>query len=147
MEKTRVWASDWINRLPKTIQRPALCACATNKQPAERNGREPTVAVRFVQVLSCLCLGGCSKCTSCPCAGLYGWLSALHVWTCACAYWKYVPCLVTSWTCKYRTRLPHTNWAGAGGILSGPKAPPDSATANSLVLQSRELDALANFSL
>ena len=42
-------------------------------------------------------------------------------------------------------RLPRTNWARAGGIPSGPEAPPDFATANSLVLQSPQLGTLANF--
>lgn len=43
-------------------------------------------------------------------------------------------------------RLPRTNWAGAGGIALGPEAPPDSATAHGLVLQSSPLETLANFS-
>lgn len=42
-------------------------------------------------------------------------------------------------------RLPCTNWAGKGGIPSGPEAPPDSATANGLVLRSPQFETLANF--
>lgn len=132
----------------KTVQKPVLCVCATHKQPVGRNSSEPTVhtVVRFAQVLSCLCLGGCSKGTPVlVLVHMAGWLHHMYGRVCAC--WEYMLCLVISWTCEYKTRLLHTNWAGAGEIPSGPKAPPNLATANSLVLQSPQLEALANFLL
>lgn len=69
----------------KTVQKPVLCVCATHKQPVGRNSSEPTVhtVVRFAQVLSCLCLGGCSKGTPVlVLVHMAGWLHHMYGHVC-----------------------------------------------------------------
>lgn len=121
-------------------------ACVLVKPTRSQRGRTAVSHQCRWRLHKCrLCLGGCCKGTFVlVLVSMAGWVYCIY----SCVHLPLgntCTALLLNGPINTELRLLHTNWAAAGGIPSGPEAPTNLATANSLVLQSPQLKTPANF--